>query len=117
MPTLHLSPQIKNPPAATSGFSNSLAAQAKEVIENDLHKNLRQFKPFFPNSTAPLRAPPGLALAGGVLMRRPTHPPECGRLRSIGEITAEVVADMKFRRQVERRCRLGAREVGEARRT
>ncbi len=52
-------------------------------------------------------------MAGGVLMRRPTHPPECGRLRSIGEITAEVVADLRFRCQVERLHRLGARVVGE----
>ena len=37
--------------------------------------------------------------------------------RPIGVVAAEVVADLKFRRQVERRCRLGAREVGEARRT
>jgi hypothetical protein len=47
-------------------------------------------------------------------MRRPTHPPECGRLRSIGEITAEVVAGMRFRRQVKRLHRLGTRVVGEA---
>ncbi len=29
MRTLHLSPQRKNPPAVTSGLSDSLAAQAK----------------------------------------------------------------------------------------
>ena len=46
-------------------------------------------------------------------MRRPTHPPECGRLRSIGQIAAEVVADMKFRRQVLRLHRLGPRITAE----
>ncbi len=46
-------------------------------------------------------------------MRHPTYPPECGRLRSIGAIAAEVVADMKFRHQVLRLHRLGPRAVGE----
>ncbi len=35
-------------------------------------------------------------------------------LRPIGEIAAELVANMRFRRQVERLHRLGARVVGEA---
>ncbi len=46
-------------------------------------------------------------------MRRPTYPPACGSLRSIGAIAAEVVADMKFRHQVLRLHRLGPRVVGE----
>ena len=46
-------------------------------------------------------------------MRHPTYPPACGSLRSIGAIAAEVVADMKFRRQVLRLHRLGPRVVAE----
>ncbi len=46
-------------------------------------------------------------------MRRPTHPPECGELRSIGPIAAEMVADMSFRHQVQRLHRLGDRVLGE----
>ena len=46
-------------------------------------------------------------------MRRPTYPPECGELRSIGAIAAEIVADLKFRRQVIRLHRQGPRAVGE----
>ncbi len=34
-------------------------------------------------------------------------------LRPIGEIAAEIVADLRFRRQVEHLHRLGARAVGE----
>ena len=52
-------------------------------------------------------------LAGAVLMRRPTHPPECGELRSIGEIAAEVVADLRRRRKVQQFYRLGDRVLGE----
>ena len=33
--------------------------------------------------------------------------------RSIGKVTAEIVADLRFRRQVERLYRLGPRVVGE----
>ncbi len=46
-------------------------------------------------------------------MRRPTHPPECGQLRPIGAIAAEVVADLQFRRKVIRLHRQGPRAVGE----
>ncbi len=46
-------------------------------------------------------------------MRRPTHPPECGEFRSIGEIPAEVVADLRFRRKVQQVHRLGDRVFGE----
>ena len=46
-------------------------------------------------------------------MRRPTHPPECGEFRSIGEIAAEVVADLRFRRQVQRVHDRGVRVVAE----
>ncbi len=46
-------------------------------------------------------------------MRRPTLPPGCGRLRSIGAIAAEVVADLRFRRKVQRVHRLGDRVFGE----
>ena len=46
-------------------------------------------------------------------MRHPAYPPECGRLRSIGAIAAEVVADIRFRRQVLRLHRLGPRATAE----
>ncbi len=46
-------------------------------------------------------------------MRRPTYPPECGELRPIGEIAAEVVADLRFRCQVQQVHRLGDRVFGE----
>ena len=46
-------------------------------------------------------------------MRRPTYPPECGELRSIGQIAAEVVADLRFRRDVQQVHRLGDRVFGE----
>ena len=46
-------------------------------------------------------------------MRRPTHPPECGRLRSIGPIAAEVVSNLRFRRKVQRLHRLGVRVLCE----
>ena len=44
---------------------------------------------------------------------RPTWPPACGSLRPIGESAAEIVADLKFSRQVIRLHRLGPRVVGE----
>ncbi len=46
-------------------------------------------------------------------MRRPTYPLECGELRPIGPIAAEVVADLRFRRKVQRLHRLGDRVLGE----
>ena len=46
-------------------------------------------------------------------MRRPTYPPECGEFRPIGAIATEIVADLKFRRQVIRLHRQGPRAVGE----
>ena len=46
-------------------------------------------------------------------MRRPPYPPKCGRLRSIGAIAAEVVADLSFRRDVQQVHRLGDRVFGE----
>ncbi len=46
-------------------------------------------------------------------MRRPAYPPECGELRPIGEVAAEIVSDLKFRRQVIRLHRQGPRAVGE----
>ena len=46
-------------------------------------------------------------------MGHPTYPPECGELRPIGPIAAEVVADLRFRRKVERLHRQGSRVVGE----
>ena len=46
-------------------------------------------------------------------MERPTHPPACGSLRPIGEVAAEIVADMKFRRRVQKVYRLGDRVFGE----
>ncbi len=47
-------------------------------------------------------------------MRRPTYPPACGSLRPIGQIAAEIVSDMKFRRQVIRLRRQGDRALCEA---
>ncbi len=38
---------------------------------------------------------------------------DSGTFRPIGKVAAEVVADLRFRRQVERLHRLGARVVGE----
>ena len=46
-------------------------------------------------------------------MRCPAHPPECGELRPIGAIAAEVVADLRFRRKVQRLHQLGDRVLGE----
>ena len=46
-------------------------------------------------------------------MRRLAHLPECGELRPIGRIAAEVVADLRFRRQVIRLHRQGPRVLGE----
>ena len=46
-------------------------------------------------------------------MRRPTYPPACGSLRSIGAIAAEVVADMRFRRRIQQLHGLGDRVLGE----
>ncbi len=46
-------------------------------------------------------------------MRRPTYPPECGELRPIGQIAAEIVADLKFRRQVIRLHQQGPRVLAE----
>ena len=47
-------------------------------------------------------------------MRHPTHPPKSGSLRPIGAIAAEIVADMKFRRQVIRLRQQGDRALCEA---
>ncbi len=46
-------------------------------------------------------------------MRRPTYPPTCGSLHPIGRIAAEIVADMRFRREVKRLHRLGPRVMAE----
>ena len=40
-------------------------------------------------------------------------PPACGTLRPIGEIAADVVADLRFQRQVLRLHRLGPRVTAE----
>ena len=48
------------------------------------------------------------------MMARTSKPPATsGTFRPIGEVAAEVVADLRFRRQVEHLHRLGARAVGE----
>ena len=44
---------------------------------------------------------------------RPTYPPACGTFRPLGEVAAEVVADLQFRRQVQRLHGLGDRVLGE----
>ena len=46
-------------------------------------------------------------------MRRPKNPPACGSLRPIGETAASIVADLRFRHQVEHLQRLGARATAE----
>ncbi len=45
--------------------------------------------------------------------RRWTEPPRRGGFQSIGEVAAEVVADLAFRRKVQRLHGLGPRVVGE----
>ena len=45
--------------------------------------------------------------------RRWTEPLRCDGLRPIGQIAAEVVADLRFRRQVQRLHGLGDRVLGE----
>ena len=45
-----------------------------------------------------------------VVSKRPTN---SGTFRSIGEVAAEVVADLRFRREVKRLHRLGDRVLGE----
>ena len=44
---------------------------------------------------------------------QPKYPSRCGELRPIGPIAAEVVADLRFRRQVQRLHALGARATAE----
>ena len=44
---------------------------------------------------------------------RPKSPPNCGTLRPIGEVAAEVVADLNFRRKAQQLYRLGDRVLGE----
>ena len=44
---------------------------------------------------------------------RPTCPPACGSLRPIGEVAAELVADLQRRRKVQRFHRHGDRILGE----
>ncbi len=46
-------------------------------------------------------------------MRRPEGPPACGSLHPIGRIAAEIVSDMRFRREVKRLHRLGPRVLAE----
>ena len=48
------------------------------------------------------------------MSHRPTYPPACGSLRPIGEVAAEIVADLRFRRLVQRLHALGPRVTGEA---
>ena len=43
----------------------------------------------------------------------PKTPPACGSLRPIGSIAAEIVADLRFRRLVQRLHRLGPRVLSE----
>ena len=42
-----------------------------------------------------------------------TRQTKSGTFRPIGQVAAEIVADLRFRRQVEHVCRLGPRAVGE----
>ncbi len=43
----------------------------------------------------------------------PKYPPPCGEFRPIGQIAAEVVADLRRRRKVQQFHRLGDRVLGE----
>ena len=47
------------------------------------------------------------------MARCPEPPPGCDTLRPIGQIAAEVVADMRYRRQVQRLHALGPRVTAE----
>ena len=47
------------------------------------------------------------------MTRRPKYPPRFGSFRHIGAIAAERVANVRFRRQVERLHALGPRVTGE----
>lgn len=46
-------------------------------------------------------------------MTCPKYPPQVGTFQHVGAVTAEVVADLRFRRQVEHLHRLGPRAIGE----
>ena len=46
-------------------------------------------------------------------MRRPKTPAACGSLRPIGQVAAEVVADLRYRRQVIRLHNQGPRILAE----
>ena len=45
--------------------------------------------------------------------RRWTEPPHCDGFKSVGEAAAQVVADLRFRRQVQRLHQLGPRATAE----
>ena len=45
--------------------------------------------------------------------RRWAEPPHCDGFQSVGEAAAQVVADLRFRRQVQRLHQLGPRVLGE----
>ena len=44
---------------------------------------------------------------------RPTQPESSGSFRALGEVADDLVADLRFQRQVEKLHRLGPRAVGE----
>ncbi len=54
-----------------------------------------------------------MVVVGSIMTGSPTSPPTCGSFRPIGQIAAEVVADLRFRRQVLRLHRLGPRVTAE----
>ena len=47
------------------------------------------------------------------MSHRPIYPPTCDTFRHVGAVSAEVVADMRFRHQVLRLHRLGSRVTAE----
>ena len=53
-------------------------------------------------------------MVGPVVTGRPEYPSECGGFRRIGPVAAEVVADLRFRREVQRLHRRGDRVLAEA---
>lgn len=53
-------------------------------------------------------------MVGSLMTGRPKNPPECGELRPIGLTAAEAVADLHFRREVQRLHRRGDRVLAEA---
>ncbi len=52
-------------------------------------------------------------MARHVMSHRPKYPPICDTFRHVGAVAAEVMADLRRRRKVQRLHRLGDRVLGE----